>query len=131
MIRRLAVTSVVAVALVLTVGGLPSTVAAEVRVGVNIGVPPVFVAPPPPVVVAPPPPVLVAPGVPVYYYGTGYYTYYNGAWFVGPGYGGPWAFVPGARVPRAIVGVPHAYHRIPPGHGRHYAGPAPWHDQRR
>lgn len=133
MTRRFAVTSVVAVAVLLTLGGLVSPVsAADVRIGVNIGAPPVVVAPPAPVVVAPPAPVVLAPGVPVYYYGASYYTYYNGAWFVGPGYGGPWAFVPGARVPRAIVAVPHTYYRIPPGHGRHYAGPAPWpHDHHR
>src|SRR5438094_4045282 len=108
MARQFAVASVVAVA-ALTLGGLVSpVVAADVRIGVNIGPPPVVVAPAAPVFVAPPPPVVVAPGVPVYYYGASYYTYYNGGWFVGPGYGGPWAFVPRARVPRAIVAVPGA-----------------------
>ena len=128
MARQFAVASLVAVA-VLTLGFVSPVVAADVRIGVNIGAPPVVVAPAAPVVVAPPPPVVVAPEVPVYYYGASYYTYYNGAWFVGPGYGGPWAFVPRGRVPRPIVGVPGAYYRIPP-HGRHYAGPPPWHGPR-
>jgi hypothetical protein len=113
---------------VLAVGGaLTSVAAADVRIGVNVGVPGVVVAPPPPVVVAPVPvaPVVIAPGVPVYYYGTSYYTFYNGAWFLGPGYGGPWRYVPVARVPRPIIAVPHAYLHVP-HHGHHIAGPAPW-----
>jgi hypothetical protein len=102
----------------LSVGGASSpAAAADVRIGVNIGVPPV--------VVAPPAPVVIAPGVPVYYYGANYYTHYNGGWFFGPGYGGPWTYVPVARVPRPIIAVPHAYRRIPPGHA-HFAGPHPW-----
>ena len=107
-------------------GALSPAAAADVRIGVNIGVPGVGVAPPIPVVVAPPPPVVIAPGAPVYYYGSSYYTYYNGAWFLGPGHGGPWAYVPVARVPRPIIAVPHAYLRMPPGHPRHIAGPPPW-----
>jgi hypothetical protein len=102
---------------VLVVGGALAPVAsADVRIGVNVGVPGVVVAPP----------VVVAPGVPVYYYGTSYYTHYNGAWFIGPGYGGPWHFVPVGRVPRPIFAVPHAYLRVPHGHAKHIAGPPPW-----
>ena len=107
-------------------GGFSPAAAADVRIGVNIGVPPPVVVAPAPVVVAPLPPVVVATGAPVYFYGSSYYTYYNHAWFVGPGYGGPWAFVPGARVPRPIIAVPNAYLRVPPGHARHIAGPPPW-----
>jgi hypothetical protein len=113
-------------------GALSPVAAADVRIGVNVGVPGVVVAPPAPVFVAPPapvvvaPPVVIAPGTPVYYYGTHYYTYYHGAWFLGPGYGGPWAYVPVARVPRPIIAVPHAYLRMPPGQARHIAGPPPW-----
>jgi hypothetical protein len=124
MSRWIVAVSIVALSVV-SLGGMFSLAAAEVRVG--IGVPaPVFVAPPVPVVVAPPPPVVVAPGAPVYFYGSSYYTYYNRAWFVGPGYGGPWAFVPVARVPRPIIAVPHAYLFVPRGHGHHIAGPPPW-----
>jgi|SRR5438128_1354356 len=133
MTRRFIVVTVVMLGVLALGGALSSVIAADVRIGVNIGGPPVVVAPPPvfvappaPVVVAPPAPVVITPGVPVYYYGASYYTYYNGAWFVGPAYAGPWAYVPVARVPRAIVAVPGAYYRIPPGHGRHFAGPPPW-----
>lgn len=64
-------------------GPLSVASAADVRFGVNIGVPP-------PVVVAPAPPVYVEPSAPAYFYGDSYYTYYNGAWFAGPHHGGPW-----------------------------------------
>jgi len=124
MTRRFIVVTVVMLGVLAWAGARSSVTAADVRIGVNIGGPPV--------VVAPPAPVVIAPGVPVYYYGASYYTYYNGAWFVGPAYAGPWAYVPVARVPRAMVAVPGAYYRIPPGHGRHLAGPPPWaHEHRR
>jgi hypothetical protein len=75
------------------VGGAFSSVSADsVRIGVNIRIPA-------PVLVAPAPLVVIHPGVPVYFYGGGYYTFYNGAWFVATRHGGPW--------------------------GRH-AGPPPW-----
>jgi hypothetical protein len=130
--RRFAASMMTVAGLIVCAAVAPAS-AADVRIGVNIGPPPVVIAPPAPVVVARPapvvvaPPVVIAPGAPLYYYGASYYTFYNGAWFVGPAYGGPWAYVPAARVPRAIVAVPRAYHRIPSGHGgRHFAGPAPW-----
>jgi hypothetical protein len=75
------------------VGGAFSSVSADsVRIGVNVGIPA-------PVVVAPLPSVVINPGVPVYFYGGGYYTFYNGAWFVSGRHGGPWG---------------------------HHAGPPPW-----
>ena len=118
MARWVLAVSIVALGVVALGGAFSPAAAADVRIGVNIGVPA-------PVVVAPPPPVVVAPGAPVYFYGSSYYTYYNRAWFVGPGYGGPWAFVPVARVPRPIIAVPHAYLHVLPGH-HHIAGPPPW-----
>jgi len=132
MTRRFIVVTVVMLGVLALGGALSSVTAADVRIGVNIGAPPVVVAPPPPVfvappapvVVAPPAPVVIAPGVPVYYYGASYYTYYNGGWFIGPGYGGPWRYV--HRVPPAIVAVPRAYYRMPPGHAKNFAGPPPW-----
>ena len=77
----------------LVVGGAFSSVSADsVRIGVNIRIPA-------PVLVAPAPLVVIHPGVPVYFYGGGYYTFCNGAWFVATRHGGPWG---------------------------HYAGPPPW-----
>ena len=126
MTRWIVVVSIFTLGVVALGGALSPVAAADVRIGVNIGVPGVVVAPPVPVVVPPAPPVVIAPGAPVYYYGTHHYTYFNGAWFLGPGHGGPWAYVPVARVPRPIIAVPHAYLRMPPGHAQHIAGPPPW-----
>lgn len=102
--------------------------AADVRVGVNIGVPA------PPVIVLPAPPQLVVvPGTPVYYapslsvnffaYGGRYYTLHDGAWFVATKHGGPWTLVPVERVPRPVLGVPVAYYKVPPGHTKDGTGP--------
>ena len=76
----------------LTVGGaLSPASAADVRIGVNVGVPaPVVVAPPLAVIVAPPPGVVIAPGAPTYFYGENYFTFYGGTWLVAPRHGGPW-----------------------------------------
>jgi hypothetical protein len=123
---------------------LSAAIAADVRIGVNIGVPapvvvapaPVVVAPPgPAVVVAPPslvfaapPALVVVPGSPVYYvpsanfnvfvFGGRYYSLHDGAWFMAPNHSGPWGAVPADRVPQAVRAVPHAYYKIPPGHAK-------------
>jgi hypothetical protein len=101
---------------------VPLAAQAGVNVDVNIGLPA-----PPPIVVASPPRVVVVPGSPVYYapdanvnlfvYGGRYYTFHQGAWFVGPKHSGPWTFVAVERVPAPVVAVPVKYYRVAPGHG--------------
>jgi hypothetical protein len=98
-----------------------------VSIGINLGVP---VVPPPAIVVPAPPHFVVVPGTPVYYapaqgvdlfyYGGRYYRHHDGAWFVAPGYRGPWAFTPFPRVPRPVLAVPPAYYGISPGHFRKF-----------
>jgi len=88
---------------------------AGVNVNINIGAPPVVVAPPPPVEVqAPPemvylpePGVYVAVGIPfdLFFISGRYYYFHGGNWFWASGYGGPWAHV--------------VYKSLPPGL-RHY-----------
>lgn len=101
--------------------------AADVHIGINIGVPP-----PPPVVLEAPPPLIVVPRSPVYYapqlpynyfyyHGT-YYTLHDGAWFSAASFGGPWGYVAVGRVPRPILAVPVRYYRVPPGHGGKHRG---------
>ena len=90
---------------------------------INVGPPP-----PPPIVVASPPRVVVVPGSPVYYapdasvnlfvYGGRYYTFHEGAWFVGPKHSGPWTFIAVERVPAPVVAVPVKYYRLAPGHDK-------------
>jgi hypothetical protein len=103
--------------------------AADVHVGINIGVPPA-----PPVVALPAPPQLaVVPGMPVveyapgvpfnlFTYGTQYYTFHDGAWFWARTYGEPWVYVPRERVPHTVLAVPVRYYRIPPGHWKKMHG---------
>jgi hypothetical protein len=124
---------------------LSAAIAADVKIGVNIGVPaPVVVAPAPAVVVAPPgpsvvvappalvfaapPALVVVPGSPVYYvpsanfnvfvFGGRYYSLHDGAWFMAPNHAGPWAVVPAGRVPQPVLAVPHAYYKVPPGQAK-------------
>ena len=131
MTRKVFASSLIALGVLALGGALAPAAAADVRIGVHLGAPPVIVAPPAPVVVAPPAPVVVAPtyvspGVPIYYYGANYYTFYNGGWFYTPTYGHPWAYVRRGHVPRAIIGVPGAYYRIPHHHAAHFGAPHHW-----
>jgi hypothetical protein len=103
--------------------GISGTVAPAAAHGVRVGIAvpaPVVVAPPVPVVVAPAPvvvapPVFISPRVPVYFYGSRYYTFHRGGWFVTPGYGTGWVAV--ARVPRPIAVAPGFHARGAHGHG--------------
>ena len=133
MTRRLIIPSLLAVCL--GICATPATGrAADVHVGINVGVPP------PPVVALPAPPSYVAvPGVPavsyapevsfnLFTYGGQYYTYNDGNWFLAPAYGQPWVYVPPARVPRPVLAVPVRYYRVPPGHWKKVHGhPHGWH----
>jgi hypothetical protein len=116
--RAIVAVAVVATALIAT------PVAAEVHVGINIGIPapPAFVVPAPPrlVVVPTTPAVRYAPDLSMnyFFYGDRYYTFHEGAWFMSPSYGGPWEYVERVRVPRQVLIVPSRYYRVPPGHAR-------------
>jgi len=123
--------SLLVIALALTATGLPITeaVAADVNVGINIGVPA-----PPRIVLAAPPPVVVVPNTPVSYvpsvnfnlfvYSGRYYTFHDGAWFQATSHSGPWAFIATERVPRPVVAVPVTYYKVPPGHAKKMGPPA-------
>lgn len=95
------------------------------HVSINIGIPG-----PPPFVIAAPPRLVVVPGTPVvsyapdlpynyFAYGGRYYSFHEGAWFMAPGYGGPWTYVEEVRVPRPVRFVPVRYYHVPPGRGWH------------
>jgi hypothetical protein len=114
--------------------------AADVKIGINVGIPapPVVVVAPPQVVLAPPPLVLAPPslvivaGTPVHHvpsasfnlfvYNGRYYSHHNGGWFVAAGPRAPWAAIAIERVPRPVLGVPVKHYKIPPGHAKK-AGP--------
>jgi len=114
--------------LIATALSVSSSLAGNVSVGVNIGVPP-----PPAIVLPAPPSVVVVPNSPVYYapgvdfnlfmYGGRYYTFHNGSWFYATNHGGPWVFVAPERVPRPVAAVPAPYYKIPPGHAKRMGPP--------
>jgi len=114
-------------------GTVAPAAAADVHIGINVGVPP-----PPPIVVERPPELVIVPGSPVYYapavpynffyYDGAYYTFHDAHWFSARSAHGPWTYV--RRVPRPVVAVPVRYYRVPPGHLKHH-GPPPWHDHGR
>jgi hypothetical protein len=95
--------------------------AADIRVGINIAVPP------PPLVLAPPPLVVVA-GSPVqhvpsasfnlFVYHDRYYSHHNGAWFVAVGPRAPWTAIAIDAVPEPVRAVPVKHYKIPPGHAK-------------
>jgi len=99
---------------------------AGVNVNLNIGPPPVYTfAEPPELVVIPNTYVYFAPGADfdiVFSHGY-WYRPYNGYWYRGSGYNGPWHHIGRERVPRYIVNLPpdyrrsyRGYPRIPYGH---------------
>ncbi len=114
---------------------VPSMVAAQINIGINIGTPP---PPPPPMVIAAPPQLVVIPGTQVFYapdvphnyffYGGKYYVFHEGAWFLAPAHHGPWTFLAMEHVPPPLRRVPPGYYKVPPGH-RKDKGPPPWAEQ--
>jgi len=107
--------------------GATTAGAANVNVGINVGVPL-----PPPIVVAAPPQLVVVPGSPVYYaprveqnyfvYDRRPYTFHDGHWFVAAAPGRPWTLIATERVPRPILAVPVTYYKVPPGHAKKMGG---------
>jgi hypothetical protein len=106
--------------------------AADVQVGVNIGVPPppVLTVQPPLVVVPNIPDVRYAPQAPydTFYYGGQYYAWNNDGWFATPRVGAPWVLVERQRVPHQVLVVPARYYKVPPGHLKHKKGHGHGHD---
>jgi hypothetical protein len=100
---------------------VPSMVAAQVNIGINIGTPPPS---PPPIVLTAPPQFVVIPGTQVFYapdvphnyffYGGKYYTFHEGAWFLAPAHHGPWTFLAVEHVPPPLRRVPPGYYKVPP-----------------
>jgi hypothetical protein len=106
---------------------LATSAAAEVNVGINIGIPvppPIIVAAPPFVAVAGVGAVKYAPAlsVGVFFYGGNYYAWNNG-WFVTAAVGQPWAYVPYSAVPAPVLAVPPRYYKASGGYPRHFGPP--------
>ena len=78
--------------------------AADVRISVNIGGPPVVLHAPPRLVYLPEPALYVAVGIPydVYFVGGRYYNFQRGRWYYAPRYGGPWAIAGPSLLPPGL-----------------------------
>ena len=113
--------SVVALTLLALAAPAGPALAADVKIGINIAVPP------PPLVLAPPPLVVVS-GTPVHHVPTAsfnlfvyhgrYYSHHNGAWFVAAGPRSPWTAIAVETVPKPVLGVPVKHYKIPPGRAK-------------
>src|SRR6266704_1077736 len=79
--------------------GVPSL--GHAQVSVNIGI---NLSAPPPLVPVPATPVMYAPsvGANYFFYGSEYYVFANGGWYVSRGHNGPWTFVAPEFLPRPI-----------------------------
>lgn len=78
--------------------------AADVRINVNFGPPPVVIHAPPRLVYLAEPAVYVAVGIPydLYFVGGRYYNHRGGQWFYAPGYSGPWVPARGSLLPPGL-----------------------------
>ena len=88
-------------------------VVAQAAVHVNIGI---NVPGPPQLIAIPGAPVFYAPAVPAnyFFYGSRYYVFSNGVWYVSRGYNGPWAALGPQYVPAPLLTVPIQYYHAPP-----------------
>jgi hypothetical protein len=107
MVRRILIGGITSLLLI----GLPGQ--GHARVSVNIGI---NLPAPPQLVPVPATPVMYAPavGANYFFYGSDYYVFANGGWYVSRGHNGPWILVAPEFVPRPILMVPVQYYRVPP-----------------
>ncbi len=97
--------------IVLLIALWPLSASGDVRINLGVAVPRLDV-------VMGIPGVQYAPeaGANVFVYGGQYYVFEDGAWYIGPGYRGPWTAV--QVVPEPVLQVPVRYYRRPPEHWR-------------
>jgi hypothetical protein len=105
---------------------LPASARSQVSVQVNIGQPPVIVERPVLVPVSASP-VYFAPsyGSDLFFYDGRYYTVRDDRWYSAPRQNAPWVAITIGKVPRAVLAVPVAYYRVPPGHLKQMGGHCP------
>ena len=84
----------------------------QAQVSVNIGI---NLTAPPQLAAVPGIPVMYAPDVAAnyFFYGTDYYVFANGGWYISRGHNGPWVLVAPEFVPHPILMVPIQFYRVP------------------
>jgi hypothetical protein len=107
-------------ALVAGMTGFASQSDARVSVGVGINLPAYRFGAAPSLVVIPGTYAYFAPeaDVDIVFYSGYWYRPYEGRWYRGRGYNGPWGVVAPARIPRALIELPHDYRRVYREHPR-------------
>jgi len=118
-------------ALIIALLGLVVAAPAQAQVHVDIGIH--LPAPPRLVVVPQVPAVHYVPAAPgnLFWYGSQYWVFANGGWYVSTAYNGPWIAVAHQFVPRPVLLVPVRYYHVRPGHWQKWAHhhPPRWHDE--
>src|SRR5260221_3453463 len=105
------------IALWMALSPIPSALAANVSIGINLATYPRLVP-------VPGYPVYYAPGVDSnYFFYDGLYWDFDGdQWYSSPWYNGPWHFVAPELVPLYVLRVPVRYYRHPPAFFRGWRG---------
>ena len=98
----------------------PSPAQVSVNIGINLPAPP-------PLVVIPSSPVQYAPAVEgnYFFYGSEYYVFDGGQWYVSPVYNGPWVVLAPEFIPMPLLQVPVRFYRRPPPAWRAWRHEAP------
>jgi hypothetical protein len=98
---------------VLLAGGTVYDAAAQVRVNVNLGPPPIVVAAPPEVVMVPGSDVYFVPGLDfdVFFYSGYWWSPRGDRWYRSRAYNGPWRGVSRRVIPPPLIRVPRDYRR--------------------
>ncbi len=96
------------------IGGTVNDAAADVRVNVNLGPPPIVVNEPPDLVMVPESNVYFVPGYDfdIFYYGGYWWSPRGDRWYRAREYNGPWRGISRRYVPRPVFGVPRDYRRV-------------------
>ena len=94
--------------------GTPGDAAAEVRVNVNIGPPPIIVREPPAVVMVPGSRVYFVPHVSfdLFFYDGYWWSPRGDRWYRSRAYNGPWRVVSRRAIPGPVYRVPRDYRRV-------------------
>ena len=111
--------------------GLANSAAAQVSIGIGIGLPTMSIGINVPLL----PELVPVPGYPVYYaprvdanyffYDGMYWVYQNDNWYASSWYNGPWGIVEPMAVPLFILRIPVSYYRQPPSYFRGWQANAP------
>lgn len=105
------------VAMVFVLAMSVSGLAYAASITIDIPLPRIVITAPPALVVIPGTYVYLAPDIELdlFFYGGYWYRLYDGRWYRSYKYAGPWVFMPGPKVPPALLKLPPGYRKLPRG----------------